>query len=182
MAGELLETARTGDALTVRLNGAWRIENIAAIEAALTRLPQEGARRFVVDARSLEALDLSGAWLLRERLQALQSAGGRVEFAGEPPSQFAFLEEITTQQVSPGQMEPEEPGSVRGAIAWIRSRGRAAVASDGRRDRLPGSHRRDRPALAAAPAPAAGLDRAPRLRNRHHGDPHRVADRVPDHA
>lgn len=124
MAGELLETARTGDALTVRLNGAWRIENIAAIEAALTRLPQEGARRFVVDARSLEALDLSGAWLLRERLQALQSAGGRVEFAGEPPSQFAFLEEITTQQASPEQTQPEEPGSLRGAIAWI---GREAV-------------------------------------------------------
>ena len=124
MAGELLETARTGDALTVRLNGAWRIENIAAIEAALTRLPQEGARRLVVDARSLEALDLSGAWLLRERLQALQSAGARVEFAGEPPSQFAFLEEITTQRASPGQTEPEEPGSVRGAIAWI---GREAV-------------------------------------------------------
>jgi phospholipid/cholesterol/gamma-HCH transport system permease protein len=124
MAGELLETARTGDALTVRLNGAWRIENVAAIEAALTRLPQEGARRFVVDARSLEALDLSGAWLLRERLQALQSAGGRVEFAGEPPSQFAFLEEITTQQASPEQTQPEEPGSLRGAIAWI---GREAV-------------------------------------------------------
>jgi phospholipid/cholesterol/gamma-HCH transport system permease protein len=123
MAGELLETARTGDALTVRLNGAWRIDNIAAIEAALARLPQEGARRLVVDARSLEALDLSGAWLLRERLQALQSAGGRVEFAGEPPSQFAFLEEITMQPAEPA-VEEEPPGSLRDAIAWI---GREAV-------------------------------------------------------
>ena len=123
MAGELLETARTGDALTVRLNGAWRIDNIAAIEAALAQLPQEGARRLVVDARSLEALDLSGAWLLRERLQALQSAGGRVEFAGEPPSQFAFLEEITMQAAEPA-VEEEPPGSLRDAIAWI---GREAV-------------------------------------------------------
>ena len=97
MPSELLEQARSGDALTVRLNGAWRIENVAAIEAALAQL-QEGARRLVIDARSVEGLDLSGAWLLRERLQALQEAGGRVEFAGEPPSQFAFLEELTEQQ------------------------------------------------------------------------------------
>ena len=124
MAGELLETARTGDALTVRLNGAWRIENIAAIESALAQLPQEGARRLVVDARSLEALDLSSAWLLRERLQALQSAGGRVEFAGEPPSQFAFLEEITTQQAGQAPAAEELAGSVGGPIAWI---GREAV-------------------------------------------------------
>jgi phospholipid/cholesterol/gamma-HCH transport system permease protein len=124
MAGELLETVRTGDALTVRLNGAWRIDNIAAIEAALARLPQEGARRLVVDAQSLEELDLSGAWLLRERLQALQNAGGRVEFAGEPPSQFAFLEEITAQQTVQEPVAEEAPGSLRDAIAWI---GREAV-------------------------------------------------------
>jgi phospholipid/cholesterol/gamma-HCH transport system permease protein len=124
MAGELLETARTGDALTVRLSGAWRIENVAAIEAALVQLPSAGARRLVIDAGSLEALDLSGAWLLRERLQALQSSGGRVEFAGEPPSQFAFLEEITSQQTAEPPAQPEEPGSFRDAIAWI---GREAV-------------------------------------------------------
>jgi phospholipid/cholesterol/gamma-HCH transport system permease protein len=119
MAGELLETARTGDALTVRLNGAWRIDNIAAIEAALAALPPEGARRLVVDARSLQALDLSGAWMLRERLQALQSAGGRVEFAGEPPSQFAFLEEITAQRVPKQPVAEELPGSLWDAIGWV---------------------------------------------------------------
>jgi len=125
MAGELLETARTGDALTVRLRGAWRIENIGAIEAALAQLPQEGARRLVVDAQSLEALDLSGAWLLREHLRTLQSAGGRVEFVGEPPSQFAFLEEITEQQAAQElQVEEEERGSWHHPIAWI---GRQAV-------------------------------------------------------
>ena len=123
MSRELLEQARTGDALTVRLNGAWRIENIAAIEAALAQL-QEGAPRLVVDAAALEALDLSAAWLLRERLQALQEAGGRVEFAGEPPSQFAFLEELTSQQAGKSAAEAEPPRSLRDAIAWI---GRGSV-------------------------------------------------------
>ena len=124
MARELLEQARTGDALTVRLNGAWRIENIVAIEAALAQLSQEGSRRVVVDTRSLEALDLSGAWLLRERLQALQGEGGRIEFAGEPPSQFAFLEEITAQQTEQAAAEPESPRSWHDAVAWV---GRTSV-------------------------------------------------------
>ena len=123
MARELLEQTRTGDALTVRLNGAWRIENIAAIEAALGQL-QEGARRLVVDAASLDALDLSAAWLLRERLQGLQSAGSRVEFAGEPPTQFAFLEELTKEQAGQGAAEAEPPRSWHDAIAWI---GRGSV-------------------------------------------------------
>ncbi|MGH8239709.1 MAG: MlaE family lipid ABC transporter permease subunit, partial [Steroidobacteraceae bacterium] len=119
--------ARTGDALTVRLNGAWCIENIAAIEAALAQLPQEGTRRLIVDTRSLEALDLSGAWLLRSRLETLQSAGGRVEFAGEPPSQFAFLEEITAQQAGQepeAAAEVEQPRPWYHAIAWV---GRVSV-------------------------------------------------------
>ncbi len=124
MARELLEQSRTGDALTVRLNGTWRIENIVAIEAALAQLSQEGTRRLVVDTRSLESLDLSGAWLLRERLQALQGEGGRIEFAGEPPSQFAFLEEITAQQTEQAAAEPEPLRSWHDAIAWV---GRTSV-------------------------------------------------------
>jgi phospholipid/cholesterol/gamma-HCH transport system permease protein len=124
MARELLEQSRTGDALTVRLNGTWRIENIVAIEAALTQLSQEGTRRLVVDTRSLESLDLSGAWLLRERLQALQGEGGRIEFAGEPPSQFTFLEEITAQQTEQAAAEPEPLKSWHDAIAWV---GRTSV-------------------------------------------------------
>jgi phospholipid/cholesterol/gamma-HCH transport system permease protein len=118
MARELLEQARTGDALTVRLGGAWRIENIAAIEAALAELPQEGTRRVVIDARSLEALDLSGAWLLRERLASLQSAGGRIEFAGSPPSQFAFLEEIAAQEL-PETALVERRSGWRNPLGWL---------------------------------------------------------------
>ena len=118
----LLEQARTGDALTLRLNGAWRIENIAAIEAALAQLPQEGTRRLIVDARSLEALDLSGAWLLRSRLgRRCRSAGGRVEFAGEPPSHFAFIDEITAQQAGQDAeaAQVEEPAVVARRVAWV---------------------------------------------------------------
>jgi phospholipid/cholesterol/gamma-HCH transport system permease protein len=124
MARELLEQSRTGDALTVRLNGAWRIENIVAIEAALAQLSQAGAQRIVVDTRSLEELDLSGAWLLRERLQAVQGAGARIEFAGEAPSQFAFLEELTTQELAGGEERVERRAGWRNPLGWL---GRVSV-------------------------------------------------------
>jgi phospholipid/cholesterol/gamma-HCH transport system permease protein len=124
MARELLEQARTGDALTVRLNGAWRIENIVAIEAALAQVSAAGARRVVVDARSLEALDLSGAWLLREHLQTLQGAGGQVEFAGEAPSQFAFLEEIASQKLAETGAQIERRSGWRNPLGWL---GRVSV-------------------------------------------------------
>jgi phospholipid/cholesterol/gamma-HCH transport system permease protein len=124
MARELLEQARTGDALTVRLNGAWRIENVAAIEAALAQVSPAGARRVIVDTRSLEALDLSGAWLLREHLQKVQGSGGQVEFAGEAPSQFAFLEEITSQQLAETAAMVERRSGWRNPLGWL---GRVSV-------------------------------------------------------
>ena len=163
MARELLEQARTGDALTVRLNGAWRIENIAAIEAALAQLSQEGTRRLIVDTRSLEALDLSGAWLLRARLETLQGAGGRVEFAGEPPSQFAFLEEITAQQAGGEAAAEAEAARVMarralpGSAAPRCSSWHQALDAVGYLGRIAVTGR----ALAAAPAPARRIDHAP---------------------
>jgi phospholipid/cholesterol/gamma-HCH transport system permease protein len=57
-------------------------------------------------------------------LQALQGEGGRIEFAGEPPSQFAFLEEITAQQTEQAPAEPEPSRSLRDAVAWV---GRTSV-------------------------------------------------------
>jgi phospholipid/cholesterol/gamma-HCH transport system permease protein len=120
----LLEQARTGDALTVRLAGAWRIENISEIEAALAQLPTQGNRRLIVDSAALEALDLSGAWLLRERLQTLQAEGTRIEFAGSPPQQFAFLDELTAQAEKQPKAVTQESPSLRDAIAWV---GRGAV-------------------------------------------------------
>jgi phospholipid/cholesterol/gamma-HCH transport system permease protein len=56
--------------------------------------------------------------LLRERLQALRDAGSRVEFSGEPPSQFAFLEEIASQQL-PETVPVERRGPWRNPLGWL---------------------------------------------------------------
>jgi phospholipid/cholesterol/gamma-HCH transport system permease protein len=120
----LLESERKKDALTLRLHGAWCIENIQEIEAALGQLPDEAGGHVTVDCSHLEALDLSGAWLLHARLAQLQSRGGRTELTGKPPAHFAFIEEMLKEQ--PGDAPPaeESSASLRDAVAWI---GRAAV-------------------------------------------------------
>jgi phospholipid/cholesterol/gamma-HCH transport system permease protein len=109
--------------VTLRLQGAWVIDNVRDVEAALGELDPGGRSRVVVDCRGLEALDLSGAWLLYERLTQVREAGGRVEFAGKAPSHFAFLEEMADRRDDEAAPEAERT-SLRDAIAWL---GRTSV-------------------------------------------------------
>jgi len=120
----LLESQQTGEALTLRLSGDWRMQNIAQIEAALAQFSASGSRKLVIDCRNLESLDLSGAWLLQRRLGEVRAAGGTVGFAGEPPGHFKFIDEIVARETAEAQPVVEKPPSVRSGLAWI---GRASV-------------------------------------------------------
>lgn len=114
----LLEPQQTGDALTLRLGGGWCIDNIEQIEAALAGFSAAGQRRLIVDCRGIEALDLSGAWLLHQRLQEVRASGGTVEFAGIAPSHFKFIDEIAAREaVQPAPAQ--QPAALRDAVAWV---------------------------------------------------------------
>ena len=127
----LLEAKRTGDALTLRLLGAWCIDNIAEIEATLDQLPPSDARRLLVDTSQIEVLDLSGAWLLRQRLNALQESGSQVSFVGEPPQHFAFIEEITAQAGRRDRWRTRGNLTARcDRVGWPRCRAPGAQARD----------------------------------------------------
>ncbi|MGH8176254.1 MAG: ABC transporter permease [Steroidobacter sp.] len=114
----LLEPIRTADALTLQLSGAWCIENIAEIEAALQELPDARTERVIVDCTRVKAMDLSGAWLLRTRLRDPQFSGARVQFADGSPEHFAFIDEMSTHPPAE-TVEPVSPPSLRNAVAWI---------------------------------------------------------------
>lgn len=117
----LLESQRTDGALHLRLRGSWRIENIAEIEAALATVT--GAPNVRVDCSGLEALDLSAAWLLQKRLEAIKEGGGDAKFVGKVPEHFEFIRGVVEQEV---QEAPREDGrrTFHDAIIWI---GRGAV-------------------------------------------------------
>lgn len=119
----LFESERSGDDLTLRLRGAWCIDNLREIEAALAQLSSQ-ARPARVDFSGIETLDLSGAWLLRNWLEQGKTADGGMTVAGERPAHFAFLDELLERTA--GKAAAPVPGqtSLRDAVVWI---GRGSV-------------------------------------------------------
>jgi phospholipid/cholesterol/gamma-HCH transport system permease protein len=120
----LLESQRNDNALTLRLRGAWRIENIAGIEAALRSIETRGDSQVAIDCSSVEALDLSGAWLLERWIEQTQADGAKVTFTGAAPEHFTFIREIIEKGTEGTLEEPTSRPSLRDAIVWL---GRVSV-------------------------------------------------------
>jgi phospholipid/cholesterol/gamma-HCH transport system permease protein len=120
----LLESQRTEDALTLRPQGSWRIDNIAAIEAALQQIESVERGRLVIDCSGIESIDLSGAWLLQQRLERAQASGARVELVGKVPEHFEFIREVV-ERGAEGEAPLEQPRrTIHDAIVWL---GRTSV-------------------------------------------------------
>lgn len=119
----LFEEERSGDHQTLRLRGAWCIDNLSEMESTLARLAAD-RRHSRLDFSGIETLDLSGAWLLRNWLEQGKSSGASMTVVGERPAHFAFLDELLEQQTGkPAAAEPPK-SSLRDAMVWI---GRGAV-------------------------------------------------------
>ena len=119
----LLESQQSGDARTLRLKGDWCIENIGAVDAALADV-DAGSGRVKVDCANVKTLDLSGAWMLQRRLEAIRAAGGHVEFAGDEPDHFRFMAEMSERSQGKARKPEEESTTLLHGLAWI---GRRAV-------------------------------------------------------
>lgn len=100
------------------------MEHIEQIEAALLQLPAVPPRRVAIDCAGVESLDLAGAWLLNRQLEAVRAAGGEVEFLGEVPAHFAFIDEITAKQSAQTTVPDESASAWREVLVWV---GRGAV-------------------------------------------------------
>lgn len=115
----LIESHRTGDALTLRLSGAWRIDNVAEIEAALQDVDAAVRGRVLVDCTDVESVDLSGAWLLQKRIEQARANGARVELVGKVPEHFEFIRGVV-ERGAEGEPVPEKTGGTfHDAIVWV---------------------------------------------------------------
>jgi phospholipid/cholesterol/gamma-HCH transport system permease protein len=96
-----LETGTEG--LTFGLKGDWRLDNASAIASALAEAGnvESGTPRISIDFSALAAIDLPGAWLLRQHLDALEARGVTVQMTAPVPEPFAFIEEITRGTSAP---------------------------------------------------------------------------------
>jgi phospholipid/cholesterol/gamma-HCH transport system permease protein len=130
--------AHSDRALTLRLKGDWSIDRLKEIEQQLASIDKERYARVRVDVSKLHSLELSAAWLLRQRLQEFSAHGAEVEFVGSPPSQLTFVDEIAAKESGePKAAADIEP--VNGLVARIgkysveqKERGRAALEFYGR--------------------------------------------------
>jgi phospholipid/cholesterol/gamma-HCH transport system permease protein len=116
----LLESQRTGDALTLRLRGAWLIENVAEIEDALGEVDEASNGRVLIDCSAVESIDLSGAWLLQQRVEQAKADGASVELVGKVPEHFTFIRDVI-EQGTEGQQPSADTrrGSLHDAIVWL---------------------------------------------------------------
>jgi phospholipid/cholesterol/gamma-HCH transport system permease protein len=88
----LLDVRRGEQGLEIDLTGEWRMLELERIDAALAGIDFASARRISIGTQGLTALDLSGAWRLREFLQQARESGAQVEFRGTPPDQLRLVE------------------------------------------------------------------------------------------
>src|SRR5690606_3904624 len=117
------EEERSGDQPTLRLRGAWCIDNLSEMESALARL-EAGRGPSRIDFSGIETLDLSGAWLLRNWLERSESTDARMTVVGERPPHLAFLDELLEQQAGKAEAGKVDGTSLRDAVIWV---GRGAI-------------------------------------------------------
>jgi len=90
--GTLVDVRRGEGSLELDLSGEWRALDLPAIDATLAAIDLAGVRSVAVSPQGLTALDLTGAWRLREFLHQLEAAGISVRFLGTPPDQLRLIE------------------------------------------------------------------------------------------
>lgn len=86
-----LSASASGSSLRLDLQGRWQAAAVAEIEAELAAQPPAGVRAIAVSTASLEALDLSGAWVLHAFAQRATAAGAAVSYPDGPPEALQLV-------------------------------------------------------------------------------------------
>jgi phospholipid/cholesterol/gamma-HCH transport system permease protein len=106
----LVEVRCSGQGLEIDLTGEWRALELTQIDAALAGVDLANARHVSIGTKSLAALDLTGAWRLREFLQRARDAGAQVEFRGPPPDQLRLVDSTLKGECPVPQVREQEHG------------------------------------------------------------------------
>jgi phospholipid/cholesterol/gamma-HCH transport system permease protein len=106
----LLETRRSEQGLEIDLTGEWRALDLEQIDAALAGVDLANAHRVLVRTTGLIALDLTGAWRLREFLQQARQSGADVQFQGTPPDQLRLVDSTVKGEGPPLCKDAKEIG------------------------------------------------------------------------
>ena len=118
-----LEVQHTDAGLELELTGEWVAQRITLIETGLAAVDLAAARQLSIATERITALDLSGAWALRQFLRRARAAGVAVSFRGTPPDQLRLLDETLKDPDAAEALPaagPEAPEALAaiGRTAW----------------------------------------------------------------
>ncbi len=106
-----VEIGKTGANVDLELTGEWQALQIAQIDRALEAIELPAGSALRIGTQRLTALDLTGAWALREFVRRARAGGRDVSFSGAPPDLLRLLDEMqASAAATPGA--PAAPGAV----------------------------------------------------------------------
>ncbi len=104
-----VEVGTAGAQVELELTGEWRALQIGEIERALNAVELPGSSAIRIGTQRLIALDLTGAWALRDFVQRARAAGREVTFTGSSPDQLRLLDELHASAEAAGSPAAAPP-------------------------------------------------------------------------
>lgn len=105
-----LAVRRSGQDLEIDLAGEWRALQIGRIDAELAEVNLANTQRVLIRTRGLAALDLTGAWRLREFVQQTRKSGADVQFQDATPDQLRLIDSTLKGEGPPPCHDEKEIG------------------------------------------------------------------------
>ena len=96
----------------IALAGPWTVAGVAPLAQAVASAAGSPPPAVEIDSGDVEALDLTGAWLLRSLERRLAAAGATVSWRAGRPAPLAFIDEVMAREQGPAVEAPAAPGLV----------------------------------------------------------------------
>jgi phospholipid/cholesterol/gamma-HCH transport system permease protein len=126
-----VEIGKTGANVDLELTGEWRALQIAEIDRALAAIELPAGSALRIGTQRLTALDLTGAWALREFVRRARDGGREVSFSGAPPDQLRLLDEMqASAAAAPTAAAAPSAVAEHSAVLWTIGRHAVRAAAD----------------------------------------------------
>jgi phospholipid/cholesterol/gamma-HCH transport system permease protein len=126
-----VEIGKTGANIDLELTGEWRALQIAQIDSALAAIELPAGSALRIGTQRLTALDLTGAWALREFVRRARGGGREVSFSGAPPDLLRLLDEMqASAEAAPAAAAAPPAVPEHSAVLWTIGRHAVRAVAD----------------------------------------------------
>jgi phospholipid/cholesterol/gamma-HCH transport system permease protein len=98
-----------GNQLSYSLIGDWTADYAGLCLKASEDIQPRPRYPVIVQCAGLTRIDITGAWLINRRIDALQKKGVRISLQGFRPEHLSFIERVGSYRPKAGELEPPTP-------------------------------------------------------------------------